>query len=457
MRSALFALICISIQLSHISPLNSQDNNNAGLVQRSLKTIFHKIAEQSLISPTSAGAVAGGSIRTSTKASFFEIYNERVYDLLSPNATFMEEEGKGLPVRENATKGVYVEGLVEREVSTTMDAMDVLRFGMDNRRVAATNMNRVSSRSHAMFVLTVKSELFSENGMSKVRMSKFTVVDLAGSERQKATATDGERLKEASMINNSLLCLGQVINSLVDREKGKDRNHVPFRDSKLTFLLRDSFGGNSKTGLVATVTPSFASLSETTSTLKFAQRAKMIKNTAVLNENTCGSVAALQTEIARLRAELEIKNKPPSENDGDQAMADPGLLPLAPTKPNSDQSDPATDITVSVLRNQNTKLSKKVKVLKDASNHREMQVNSLKRKLQQEALVCECNEQRITPSSRGKIYRMETDDETAALRGKLLILREQLGAQPSESVYKDEKTKVEEVEADATDTFKANG
>ena len=232
-----FIALLFSLHLSH----RQDDNTNAGLVQRSLKSIFHKIAEQSLISPTSAEQAGGGStIRTTTKASFFEIYNEQVYDLLSPSNNDNDiEETKGLPVREDSTKGVYVEGLVEREVSNTMEALDVLRCGTDNRRVAATNMNRVSSRSHAMFVLTVKSELFAENGVSKVRMSKFTLVDLAGSERQKATDTAGERLKEASMINNSLLCLGQVINSLVDREKGK-LNHVPFRDSKLTFLLRDS-------------------------------------------------------------------------------------------------------------------------------------------------------------------------------------------------------------------------
>eukprot|EP00571_Detonula_confervacea_P009428 CAMPEP_0172328386 /NCGR_PEP_ID=MMETSP1058-20130122/60324_1 /TAXON_ID=83371 /ORGANISM="Detonula confervacea, Strain CCMP 353" /LENGTH=1901 /DNA_ID=CAMNT_0013045499 /DNA_START=59 /DNA_END=5764 /DNA_ORIENTATION=+ len=440
-----------------------QDNNNAGLVQRSLKSIFHKIADQSLISPTSAAAAAsdgtGASIRTTTKASFFEIYNERVYDLLSPNDNIVDDD-KGLAVREDATKGVYVEGLVEREVSNTMDAMNVLHCGTKNRSVAATNMNRVSSRSHAMFVLTVKS-VFSESGISKVRISKFTMVDLAGSERQKATATDGDRLKEASMINNSLLCLGQVINSLVDREKGKLK-HVPFRDSKLTFLLRDSWGGNSKTCLVATVTPSFASLSETMSTLKFAQRAKMIKNTAVLNENTCGSVAALQTEIARLRAELELKNDSTLANDGGQQTAGSGLPPLDP-KSNADEKEPATGVTVLALRNQNSKLNKKVKVLKDSSNHREMQVNSLKRKLQQETLVRKCKERRITYlSGRGKTSGPENDDdEIATLTQEITILREQLEAQPSESVewmlkYKEEKAKVEEMDADATTTFEAD-
>lgn len=356
-------------------------------------------------------------------------------------------------MREDAIKGVYVEGLAEMEVTNTMDAMDVLRRGIDNRRVESTNMNRVSSRSHAMFVLTVKSELFSENGTSKVRMSKFTLVDLAGSERQKSTAADGDRLKEACNINNSLLCLGNVINSLVDREKGK-MNHVKFRDSKLTFLLRDSWGGNSKTCLVATVTPSLSSISETISTLKFAQRAKLVKNRAVLNENTCGSVSDLQAEVARLRVELELKNGSQQQvHSGDQPSIDQGLPPLAPRP----SIKPAYDAIVSALRNQNSKLSKKVKVLNEVSIHREILVNSLKRKVQQETLIRKCKERRITYlSNKGKTSGIEDNDEVAALREEIAVLQEQLQAQPCESVewmlkYKEEKAKVEEMEVTATD------
>lgn len=385
--------------------------------------------------------------RTTTKASFFEIYNERVYDLLSPNDNNMTgEDDKGLPVREDVSKGVYVEGLYEGEVSNTIDAMDILRCGMANRSVAATNMNRVSSRSHAVFVLSVRSEILSSNGMSTVRLSKFTLVDLAGSERQKMTSADGERLKEASMINNSLLCLGQVVNSLVDREKGKAQKHVPFRDSKLTFLLRDSFGGNSKTCLVATVTPSVTSLSETISTLTFAQRAKMITNTAVLNENTCGSVSALQAEIARLRAELELTTS--AANSGDPPMVNDAFIP----------SD-SVDITVNALRHQNSILSKKVEVLGEVSNGREQQINLLKRKLQQETLIRKCKERRITYlSSNIKTSGMDGQDEITALREEVIVLRQQLEAVPTESVewmlkYKETNAKVKELEASLTNTF----
>ncbi|KAL9186079.1 hypothetical protein ACHAXT_005317 [Thalassiosira profunda] len=420
--------------------LNDNDAD-AGLVQRSLRSIFRKISEQSdgLLSPTTAGAAAGGTIRTTAKASFLEIYNERVFDLLADTSA---EDERGLPVREDALTGVYVEGLVEQEVKNTDDAMDVLRRGMDHRSTAATNMNRVSSRSHAVFTLTVKSELFSEGGISKVRTSKFALVDLAGSERQKATAADGDRLKEATMINSSLLCLGQVINSLVDREKGKRQQHVPFRNSKLTFLLRDSFGGNSKTCLVATVTPSLASLSETTSTLEFAQRAKRIKNQAVLNENTCGSVAALQAEIARLRAQLEAKDGTCGGGSGDGA--------------------PATGATVSALRNQNAKLNTKVKALTEATDHRETQVTTLKRKLQQETLIRQCKERRITYlAGKSKSSGMEDGDEVAALQAEVAALREQLEGQPPEAVewhlkYKEERARNDELAADASTRLEAD-
>ena len=179
-----------SIEISSIFNREGSDDH-AGLVQRALKSIFDKIA-----SPASDAAALGGgggeSTRTTTKASFFEIYNERVYDLLSPNESIATDDDKGLSVREDSVKGVYVEGLFEWEVVNTSEAMDALRCGMANRSVAATNMNRVSSRSHAVFVLSVRSEVVSENGVSKVRHSKFTLVDLAGSERQKTTAADGD-------------------------------------------------------------------------------------------------------------------------------------------------------------------------------------------------------------------------------------------------------------------------
>lgn len=138
-----------------------------------------------------------------------------------------------------------------------------------------------------------------------VKTSRFNLVDLAGSERQKQTVTQGERLKEGCNINRSLLVLGNVINALVDVSEGKTR-HIHYRDSKLTFLLRDSLGGNSKTSIIANVSPSAASFGETLSTLKFAQRAKLIKNKASINEDATGTIESLKNEILRQRQEIAI-------------------------------------------------------------------------------------------------------------------------------------------------------
>lgn len=148
-----------------------------------------------------------------------------------------------------------------------------------------------------------------QNGMTVVKQSKLHFVDLAGSERQKSTQAAGERLKEAANINKSLTTLGLVINSLVECASGKSR-HIPYRDSKLTFILKDSLGGNSRTFMIAAVSAASTSFQETLSTLKFAQRAKMIRNKASINEESGGSIESLKREIKKLKEELgEFKRK----------------------------------------------------------------------------------------------------------------------------------------------------
>ncbi|XP_020614830.1 kinesin-like protein KIF15 isoform X3 [Orbicella faveolata] len=230
------------------------------------------------------------------RCSFLEIYNEQIFDLLDPAST-------GLSLREDIKKGVFVDGLLERDVASARDAYRVLNSGWLNRRVASTSMNRESSRSHAVFTVALESKE-RKAGMASIKVSRLNLVDLAGSERQKDTHAEGLRLKEASSINKSLSALGNVIMALVDITHGKTR-HVHYRDSKLTFLLRDSLGGNAKTYLIANVHPSAKCFGETLSTLNFAKRAKMIKNKAVVNEDATGSITALQAEIRRLREELE--------------------------------------------------------------------------------------------------------------------------------------------------------
>ena len=180
------------------------------------------------------------------------------------------------------------------------------------------------------------------------------------------------------MINKSLLCLGHVINTLVDKEAGRTR-HVPFRDSKLTFLLRDTWGGNSKTCLVATVSPSGLAISETVSTLKFAQRAKLIKNNAVMNEDTCGTVAALQAEVAKLRSELE------RNATGDN-------VELVDKKRKAVVFD--ADV-MGAMKRKAEKAEKKIEMLEKLVSDEKAVTKTLKRKLQGETMVRKFKERRL--------------------------------------------------------------
>ncbi|CAA7388358.1 unnamed protein product [Spirodela intermedia] len=231
------------------------------------------------------------------KCSYLEIYNEQITDLLDPSST-------NLQLREDMKKGVYVENLKEHDVSTVKDVIELLLQGTANRKMAATSMNSESSRSHSVFTCSIESQ-WEKDSMVHIRFGRLNLVDLAGSERQKSSGAEGERLKEAANINRSLSTLGLVIMTLVDIANGKQR-HVPYRDSRLTFLLQDSLGGNSKTTIIANVSPSICSMNETLSTLKFAQRAKLIQNNAKVNEDASGDVMALQREIQRLRDQLNI-------------------------------------------------------------------------------------------------------------------------------------------------------
>lgn len=246
------------------------------------------------------------------KCSYLEIYQENIIDLLDPVA-------ENLRVREDLKRGVYVEGLLEETVQSSTDLLEVLNRGKVNRHVGATSMNKESSRSHSVFTLIIESKTETE-GVINILSSRFNIIDLAGSERQKSTEAAGERLKEAGKINKSLSALGNVINSLVDLMQGKSR-FVPYRDSKLTFLLKDSLGGNSKTVIIANVSPSISSAGETLSTLNFARRAKYIRNKAIINEDTIGTVLILQKEIKRLKAEnLTLQNDQMTKESGTHSM-----------------------------------------------------------------------------------------------------------------------------------------
>eukprot|EP00871_Galdieria_phlegrea_P000210 jgi/Galph1/118/GphlegSOOS_G4768.1 len=236
----------------------------------------------------------GKAVNYIVKCSYLQVYNELITDLLytgTPHA---------LTIREDAKRGVYVDGISEEMISNPQTCYQILMRGVHNRATGSTNANSESSRSHAVFTMTIERHETTENNVSKKRISKLNLVDLAGSERQKKTNTTGKSLKEAANINRSLSVLGYVIMALVDVANGRER-HINYRDSKLTFLLRDSLGGNSMTCIIATISPSENNISETISTLKFAQRAKCMKNRATIQEDTVGNAMQLQGEIKRLQ------------------------------------------------------------------------------------------------------------------------------------------------------------
>ncbi|XP_027112402.1 kinesin-like protein KIN-12D isoform X1 [Coffea arabica] len=276
--------------LGDIDELEIKPSLNRGMTPRIFEFLFARIrAEQE--------SRKDEKLRYHCKCSFLEIYNEQISDLLDPSST-------NLQLREDIKKGVYVENLSEFEVQTVGDILRLLRQGSSNRKVAATNMNRESSRSHSVFTCEIESS-WEKDSTCNFRFARLNLVDLAGSERQKTSGAEGERLKEAANINKSLSTLGHVIMVLVDVANGRPR-HIPYRDSRLTFLLQDSLGGNSKTMIIANVSPSICSAAETLNTLKFAQRAKLIQNNAVVNEDTSGDVVTLQNQIRLLKEELSV-------------------------------------------------------------------------------------------------------------------------------------------------------
>ncbi|XP_066435503.1 kinesin-like protein KIF13A isoform X3 [Eleutherodactylus coqui] len=236
------------------------------------------------------------------EVSYMEIYNEKVRDLLDPKGN-----RQSLKVREHKVLGPYVDGLSQLAVTKFEDIESLMSEGNKSRTVAATNMNEESSRSHAVFSIILTQTLYDpQSGNSGERVSKLSLVDLAGSERVSKTGAAGERLKEGSNINKSLTTLGLVISSLADQAAGKGKNKfVPYRDSVLTWLLKDNLGGNSKTAMIATISPAADNYEETLSTLRYADRAKRIVNHAVVNEDPNARVIReLREEVEKLREQL---------------------------------------------------------------------------------------------------------------------------------------------------------
>ncbi|KAK3542444.1 hypothetical protein QTP86_025898 [Hemibagrus guttatus] len=266
-------------------------SEHPGLIPRFCSSLFERAAQ-----------VQKEGESFTVEVSYMEIYNEKVRDLLDPKGT-----SRVLRVREHMVLGPYVDGLSRLAVTNYKDIESLMSEGNKSRTVAATNMNEESSRSHAVFNVVLTHTMWDlQSGTSGEKVSKLSLVDLAGSERAVKTGASGERLKEGSNINKSLTTLGLVISALADQGAGKSRNKfVPYRDSVLTWLLKDSLGGNSRTAMIATVSPAADNYDETLSTLRYADRAKSIVNHAVINEDpNARIIRELREEVEKLREQL---------------------------------------------------------------------------------------------------------------------------------------------------------
>lgn len=217
---------------------------NHGLIPRIINSIFDQNKNRSFIINPEDDLDNFRDMKFEIKCSCLEIYQEQIIDLLNCSNN-SHKESENLIIREDPKRGMYIEGIREEIILNQRNALELIMLGLKNRHQAATYMNAESSRSHLIFTIFLNYSFSNKEGLITSRNSRLHLIDLAGSERQKATRAIGERIKEAGMINKSLSTLGNVINALVEFSDGKTK-YVPFRDSKLTFFLKDSLGGNSK-------------------------------------------------------------------------------------------------------------------------------------------------------------------------------------------------------------------
>lgn len=273
--------------------MGKQEKDQQGIIPQLCEDLFSRIND-----------TTNDNMSYSVEVSYMEIYCERVRDLLNP-------KNKGnLRVREHPLLGPYVEDLSKLAVTSYNDIQDLMDSGNKARTVAATNMNETSSRSHAVFnIIFTQKRHDAETSVTTEKVSKISLVDLAGSERADSTGAKGTRLKEGANINKSLTTLGKVISALAEMDSGPNKNKkkkktdfIPYRDSVLTWLLRENLGGNSRTAMVAALSPADINYDETLSTLRYADRAKQIRCNAVINEDPNNKlIRELKDEVTRLR------------------------------------------------------------------------------------------------------------------------------------------------------------
>ncbi len=230
--------------LGSMDSIFDYNSESHGLIPRIVNSIFDQNKNKSFIINPDDDLDNYRDMKFEIKCSCLEIYQEQIIDLLN-SSNNPHKESESLVIREDAKRGMYIEGIREEIILNQRNALELIILGLKNRHQAATYMNAESSRSHLIFTIFLSYSFSNKEGLITTRSSRLHLIDLAGSERQKATKAVGERIKEAGMINKSLSTLGNVINALVEFSDGKTK-YVPFRDSKLTFFLKDSLGGNSK-------------------------------------------------------------------------------------------------------------------------------------------------------------------------------------------------------------------
>jgi len=266
---------------------------NKGIVPLFAEQMFKEIEEKKK---------SGAAITFEVKFSMLEIYNEQVRDLLDPNG---QKKKGGLKIRQHPKRGFYADGQKEVFVASYDDITARIDEGTVNRTVASTNMNATSSRAHTISGIRFVQKMVNEAGKEMEKKATINLVDLAGSERVDSTGAMGDRLKEGASINQSLSCLGNVISALAKNSQG-EKERVPYRDSALTKLLQNALGGNSKTIMIAAVSPADINYDESLSTLRYADRAKQIKTKAVVNEDpTEALIRELKEENERLKAKMK--------------------------------------------------------------------------------------------------------------------------------------------------------
>lgn len=339
----------------------SSDFDNVGVIPRVLNDLFTRIEEEQR---------ANKDAKFSVKVSFVEVYNEEIKDLFNPGCTSSgSTSGEPLNIREE-NNTIRVVNLSEITVTNAITTIQLLEKGSAVRVVGGTAMNDQSSRSHAIFTITLEQE----RGENELIKSKFHLVDLAGSERQSKTKAEGIRLREGININLGLLALGNVISILGEDNPSNKVKHVPYRESKLTRLLQDSLGGNSHTLMIACVSPADSNMEETLNTLRYADRARKIKNKPIVN------IDPQAAELSNLRQQVqELKAQIIQLNGGKTFVSSSSSISLA----SSDST--ASSAELNQLKDENDKLKiENMKLLSELSKFVHINRNNFERMTQLE-------------------------------------------------------------------------